>query len=403
MTSRRSARTWLAVAGVRFGNWASRRAGRGAGTVVGGSIGLAIDRNLLGTLARGRTVIVVSGTNGKTTTSAFVAAGWGAPVATNETGSNMPAGHVAALVRSSAVRAVLECDEAWLGAVLDAVKPAIVVLLNLSRDQLDRSSEVRQLAERWRRALEHTSPTTALIANALDPLVVYAASAARRVVWCAAPVAWTGDTESCPRCTAAVQHDASGWWCECGFRQPVATSYLADADVVINAERCPLELALPGSFNRGNALLALSALEAIGVAPSEAVGRLARVHDVAGRYATRRLGEQVVRLLLAKNPAGFGATLADLAGAGALWIAINDHVADGHDPSWLYDVPFEALRGRTVWCLGTRRLDLATRLWYARVEAAVVDDGLPPVQGGVIDVIANYTAFRELLEASEPC
>ncbi len=403
MTSRRGARTWLAITGVRVGNWLSRRAGRGAGTVVGGSIGLAIDHDLLAKLAVGRTVAVVSGTNGKTTTTALIVAGWGGQVATNQTGSNMPAGHVAALVRSGEPRVVLECDEAWLGTVVTALRPVVTVLLNLSRDQLDRSSEVRQLAERWRKALEGAPPTSTVVANARDPLVVHAASGVANVVWCAVPSTWIADTQSCPRCTAPIRHDAEAWWCECGFRQPVASSYLTGSDVVVNGEALPLALSLPGSFNRGNALLALSALRALGVAPRDAAARLATVRDVAGRYAIRRVGDQVVRLLLAKNPAGFAATLADVVGDAPLWIAINANVADGQDPSWLYDVPFEVLRGRTVWCLGTRRLDLAARLWYAHVDAAVVDEGLPPTHDGVVDVIANYTAFSDLLKVAEPC
>jgi UDP-N-acetylmuramyl tripeptide synthase len=95
----------------------------------------------------------VSGTNGKTTTTALVAVGWGGEVVTNETGSNMPAGHVAALAQSNSPRASLEVDEAWLAEVIRHVEPRVVVLLNLSRDQLDRANEVRQMAERWRQVL----------------------------------------------------------------------------------------------------------------------------------------------------------------------------------------------------------------------------------------------------------
>ena len=87
-----------------------------------------------------------------------------------------------------------------------------------------------------------------------------------------------------------------------------------------------------------------------------------------------------------------------------VWIAINAHLADGHDPSWLYDVAFETLRGRTVWCLGERRLDLATRLAYADVSVKVVDDlEQLPVSEEPVTLFANYTAFSEWLERSTPC
>ncbi|OYV58189.1 MAG: hypothetical protein B7Z69_10015, partial [Actinobacteria bacterium 21-73-9] len=140
---------WLAERAVLAVNRLSRVLGRGQGTVIGGRAGLALDPTLLGELARGRTVVLVSGTNGKTTTTALVAAGWGGPVAVNDTGSNMVQGHVAALAGRPGVPAALEVDESWLPGIAAATRPAVVVLLNLSRDQLDRASEVRRVALRW--------------------------------------------------------------------------------------------------------------------------------------------------------------------------------------------------------------------------------------------------------------
>jgi hypothetical protein len=87
-----------------------------------------------------------------------------------------------------------------------------------------------------------------------------------------------------------------------------------------------------------------------------------------------------------------------------VWISINARVADGHDPSWLYDVPFEQLRGNRVFCFGDRRLDLAVRLDYAGVDYVVVEDETSlPVSNRVINVVANYTAFQEWRERSSPC
>ncbi len=103
-------------------------------------------------------------------------AGWGGEVAGNVTGANMPEGHVAALCASRAARVVLETDEAWLPAAVRATSPAVVVLLNLSRDQLDRANEVRQMAQRWRDCLSAPELLWGGVANAADPLVVYAAA-----------------------------------------------------------------------------------------------------------------------------------------------------------------------------------------------------------------------------------
>jgi UDP-N-acetylmuramyl tripeptide synthase len=406
MSTGPSLREKLAISAVRVVNWLSRVSRRGAGTVAGGRVGLWIDPGLLAKLARGRTIILVSGTNGKTTTTALCASGWGGEVATNVTGSNMPPGHVAALVGASSTRAVLEVDEAWLDTVVRATSPRVVVLLNLSRDQLDRASEVRQLAERWHQCL--AAPENAglvVVANANDPLVAYAATASSNVRWCDVATSWMADASSCPRCTLPLDNDDSGWYCSCGFARSRTFAAALDDVLRVGNERAPLNLSIPGAFNRANAALAATALAELGVGLEDAVARMNELTGVAGRFSLRRWGEHTLRLLLAKNPAGFDALLTMVsAGNSDVWIAINAQVADGRDPSWLYDVAFEQLRGHRVWCMGERRLDLATRLDYADVDYEVVDDlTVLPVSGASVDVLANYTAFSEWMERSTPC
>lgn len=401
-----SARAKIAMLAVRAVNWLSRRARRGAGTVAGGRVGLRICPDLLGQLTKGRTVVAVSGTNGKTSTTALCVAGWGVDAATNATGANMPAGHVAALVERSKGPIVLEVDEAWLADVVDVTHSRVVILLNLSRDQLDRASEVRQLAERWRQCfLHHPDDGLVLVANANDPLVVYAASGARHVRWCDVPTPWLEDARSCPHCTRALEHSASSWHCSCGFAKPVTFTTTLGDELVVGGEREALDLSLPGEFNRANAAMAVTALAELGVDVSAAVVRMNGVRDVAGRFTVRRRGAHTVRLALAKNPAGFAAMLSTIGPAPVdVWIAINARVADGRDPSWLYDVPFEQLRGHRVSCLGDRRLDLATRLDYAGVDCRVIEDltSVAPAAGAV-PLIANYSAFSEWLASSVPC
>jgi UDP-N-acetylmuramyl tripeptide synthase len=355
-------------------------------------------------LARARTSILVSGTNGKTTTTALVVAGWGGDVVTNDTGSNMPPGHVAALAGSSATRVVLEVDEAWLGAVLTQVRPRVVVLLNLSRDQLDRANEVRQMAERWRLALAGGDERV-VVANANDPLVVWAASEATNVRWCDVPTPWQADARSCPQCTLALEHGAGPWRCSCGFAKPSAITTSLRDGLVIAGTRHEMRLALPGAFNEANAAMAVTALVEVGVDADQALARVGDVEAVAGRFTLRTWNGRTMRLLLAKNPAGFDALLSAVEPDDSdVWIAINARIADGHDPSWLYDVPFEKLRGHLVWCLGERRLDLATRLDYAGVAFRVVDDEKElPVESRAVPLIANYTAFAEWLARSVPC
>ncbi len=406
MTNGLSLRARVASAAVRGVNWLSRVSGRGTGTVAGGRVGLKICPELLGRLARGRTVIVVSGTNGKTTTTAMIATGWGGDVITNATGSNMPAGHVAALVGSPGSRVVLEVDEAWLPEVVRTTQPRVVVLLNLSRDQLDRANEVRQMAERWRRVLSsHPDDQLVVVANANDPLVVFAAAGARHVRWCDVPTSWLGDASSCPQCTRPLVHESNSWRCSCGFAKPLAITSTLGEGLVVGSSPATLDLSIPGHFNEANAALAVTALAEVGVGVADSVGRINALRDVAGRFTYRRWNRHTVRLLLAKNPSGFTAILSTIDPEPVeVWIAINARIADGRDPSWLYDVPFESLRGHRIYCMGERRLDLATRLEYADVDYRVVDDEASlPVVAEPVALVANYTAFSEWLARTAPC
>lgn len=404
MNLRLSWRARVAVGAVRLVNALSRRLGRGAGTVAGGRIGLLIDPGLLWDLSRQRSVVLVSGTNGKTTTSAMVRAGWGGNVASNETGANMPEGHVAALSASKETRAVLETDEAWLPRVVESTTPAVVILLNLSRDQLDRANEVRQMALRWRECLGSEDFTGVVVANATDPLVVFAAQGARAVRWVDVPTTWRADAASCPHCTRAIVFEEHNWSCSCGFAKPTNVSATLTSRLQVAGESYELDLALPGAFNDVNASLAVTALHELGVGVSEALERIRALTTVQGRYGQRRFGERRLRLLLAKNPAGTAALLESLEADDDVWVAINAQVADGKDPSWLYDVPFESLRGRHVWCMGERRLDMATRLNYVDVSSEVIDDPAVLRRGdGDVTLIANYTAFREWMGRTTPC
>jgi UDP-N-acetylmuramyl tripeptide synthase len=147
----------------------------------------------------------------------------------------------------------------------------------------------------------------------------------------------------------------------------------------------------------------------LGAQPDAAARAVGTVTEVAGRYRVARLDGVSIRLLLAKNPAGWREALGHLAPAPAPVIAaINARIADGHDPSWLWDVDFERLGGRFVVALGERRHDLAVRLHYADVEhvtAETLDEALVLVAGSprhdperAVDIASNYTAFQEYLD-----
>ena len=399
----------------------SRRLGRGQGTVAGGRVGLRIDPRLLEHLSQGRQVVLVTGTNGKTTTTQLVAVALGAQgdeVVSNGTGSNMPPGQVAALAGSRASRAALETDEIYLPRVLSQTSPAAVVLLNLSRDQLDRSNEVRMVAGRWRAALA-AAPHTQVVANADDPLVAWGAGAARRVRWVGVGLRWRFDAVGCPSCEGRIEFGEEGWACTtCAFARPGLEAWLETSGEGAPRVRwadgraSSLRLALPGRFNLANATLAVVAAEACGIEPGAALDAMATVEQVAGRFTTRSFGSARARLMLAKNPAGWDELLDLVAGSDApLVVSINVRTADGTDPSWLWDVPYERLASRSVVATGDRVRDLAVRLRYAGVAHVVEADpvravtlaagGTPaaPRAGEVVDVIGNYTVFHDLLRA----
>ncbi len=409
---------WWTRAAVQAGLAAaalSRMLGLGTGSIIGGRVTLALDHRALHRLAAGRRVVLVSGTNGKTTTNHLIAAAVRTvgPLAHNAGGSNMPDGVVAALADApDAGYAVIEVDELHLAAIADAVDPMVVVLLNLTRDQLDRATEVGAIAAAIRRALTR-HPHTVVVANADDPMVVSAVGTAPRAVWVAAGASWLGDVATCPRCGHILTFTNSDvtigpggggrgeqdWECECGLARPTPDWWIEDGKACTVDTLLPLEIRLPGQINLGNGVMALASACAVGVPADQAAPALRQVQVVAGRYATVHRGAQTLRMLLAKNPAGWAGMLSILSAPTPLLVIINAREADGRDTSWLWDVPFEQLSSRPVVASGERAADLGVRLSYAGLEHQTVSDPLAALAAlpeGAVDVVANYTAFRDL-------
>jgi lipid II isoglutaminyl synthase (glutamine-hydrolysing) len=381
----------------------SRAAGRGDGSVIGGWIGLKIDPDLLAHLSAGRAVALVSGTNGKTTTTRLTAAALealGGRVATNSFGANMPTGHTSALAKAGATPfAVLEVDEHYLARVIDETRPRVVALLNLSRDQLDRAKEVAMMAQLWRTALAG-HPDVAVVANADDPMVVWAAAGSGRVTWFSAGQRWHDDSWVCPQSGHPIERAGGDWWCTgCQLRRPQPQWHVEDDGVVDpRGDWHLVKLQLPGQVNLGNAATALAVAAEFGVRPIEALPRLAGVASVAGRYAQVDRDGRTIRLLLAKNPASWLEAF-DMAEQAPTLLSVNARDPDGFDTSWLYDVDFAPLRDRPVLITGDRAFDLAVRLEVNEVPFRHVsnfDEAVRGVPPGRLEVIANYTAFQDI-------
>ena len=398
-----SARYSFARAAGRAVAGLSRLTGRGSGTTVGGRVTLMLDPSALRTAAAGREIALVSGTNGKTTTRTLLVAALetAGPVASNGGGANLPTGLTAALTGDrTSPRAVLEVDEPYLPRIIETVEPRLVLLLNLSRDQLDRYAEVSRIATIWRKAL---SDVPVAVGNADDPLVVWAASGARESVWVAAGQRWTDDSTACPSCGGVLARDPN-WHCpSCGLARPVP-QWSVTGHTVTDAAGASydVELSLPGEVNIGNAALAAAAASTFGVAAADAFAAMAAIPSVEGRYLESTVDDRPVRLLLAKNPAGWVEALEMTRPERPVVVAVNARAQDGRDPSWLWDVPFEVLQGRQAVATGERSRDVAVRLRYAGVEHVRVDDLAAAVRAaaaraaspGPVEVLANYTAFQ---------
>jgi lipid II isoglutaminyl synthase (glutamine-hydrolysing) len=399
-----SLRTRLASTLTKGAAALSRATGRGDGSVIGGRVGQLVDPNLLANLAAGRRIALVSGTNGKTTTTRLTAAALGVlgDVATNSLGANMPHGHMSALVKAGATPyAVLEVDEHYLADVLGKTKAELVALLNLSRDQLDRAQEVATVAAKWRTMLSSDAGRGVhVVANADDPMVTWAASAASEVTWVAAGQRWLDDSWVCPECGSRIQRTGEVWACTTGDLVRPIPQWQVKEDGVVDPTGIyhEVHLQLPGRVNRANAATALAVAAHFGAPTLESLPQLSQVTSIAGRYATVVRDGRVIRLLLSKNPAGWLEAF-DMAEDAPTLLAINARDPDGLDTSWLYDVDFSPVRGRRVLITGDRAMDLAVRLEVNEVPFEHVTsfaNAVAAVPPGRLEVIANYTAFQDI-------
>jgi lipid II isoglutaminyl synthase (glutamine-hydrolysing) len=213
---------------------------------------------------------------------------------------------------------------------------------------------------------------------------------------------WHDDSWCCPNCGSHLRRDGEDWYCgECSYRRPPVSWVLAGEEVIDPTGRSrTLELNLPGRANRSNAVIALAVADVFGVGVTQALGALEHVRSVAGRYTRIQRRGCDLRLLLAKNPAGWLEALDILAPAPVpVLLAVNAQVVDGRDTSWLWDVDYRRLRGRQVFVTGERRTDLAVRLEADEVAFRVVgsvDEAVDLARSPAMEVIANYTAFQQI-------
>lgn len=406
-----------AIGAGRLAATVSRLAGRGSGASIRGQVMARIDPDALAKLLAGRRIAAVSGTNGKTTTTHLLAAALRAGlgpeeahrVVTNADGANLHQGIASALSEAPrADLAVLETDERVVADLVRLGRPEVLVLLNFSRDQLDRNHEIKKLAGSWRTALEQAGEDgPVVVANAEEPLVVWAVQTARKVVWVDTATTWQEDATMCPACGAILIRrnpdpstgDPGDWDCPgCELTEPEASIRVENGQIIDQRGFAhDPQLQVPGGFNVGNAACALAAAQLLGMPTEQALAGMRTVTSPAGRFATATFGDTTARLLLAKNPAGWHEAL-PLLGTDTVVLAIDALAADGRDLSWMWDVDYEQLAGRDVVATGPRARDLSVRLAYAEVEHRVVPDLSEALSGHAapVDVLATYSPFQKL-------
>ncbi|HWY17465.1 MAG TPA: MurT ligase domain-containing protein [Solirubrobacteraceae bacterium] len=417
----------------------SRLRGGGA-TSVPGKLLLKLEPDAIGALASrlDRGSVLISATNGKTTTAAMVASileRRGLGLVHNQAGANMAGGIASTLLSAARPRGriagelgLFEVDELWLAPVAAQLSGLRAVLLsNLFRDQLDRYGELETIADSWVSALRDRPAREAmLVLNADDPLVAdlgrdregfvgdgedrvgdVRGDGNGRVVYfgveddslALAGMAHAADATHCRRCGAPYAFDAvylghlGHYHCpSCGRRRPSPT--VRAGAVTLEGVRgarfrlsvpegaAEVKLSLPGLYNVYNALAAAALAVALEIPLAAIVAGLQGSRPAFGRAETVTVDGRETRILLVKNPAGCNEVLRTLAlepGEHDVLGVLNDNIADGRDVSWVWDADYELLAGRvrSVTCAGTRAPELALRLKYAGVDPhriRVIDD-----------------------------
>jgi UDP-N-acetylmuramyl tripeptide synthase len=421
----------------------SRRLGRRGGTTLPGRVLLRLDAGAIATLGRrlDRGSVVVSATNGKTTTSAMLASALeasGAAVVHNRAGSNMNWGVATALLdagSSPGQIGLFEVDEAWLARVSRDLDPKLIVLSNLFRDQLDRYGELELLADRWAELVAERDGRSTFVLNADDPLVADLGRERRGVVYFGVEdrshsletLEHASDSKRCRNCGHDYVYEAvylghlGRYRCpSCGRERPVpqvaaervTLHGMSGSDVRIATPRGAIELSLPlpGLYNVYNALAATAAALELGATTEQVRTALSGFATAFGRVERLNVDGREVAILLVKNPAGANEVLRTLTledGSLDLWIALNDGIADGRDISWIWDADFELLAGRArqITCSGTRAEEMALRLKYAGVDAPLtverelgrsLDQAVAAGNGAPLYALPTYTALLEL-------
>ncbi len=413
-------RASLAVVAGRTAGALSRRLHIGGGTSIVGTVAQRVYPDIVGHLATELEYgsVMVTGTNGKTTTSSFISAilrDGGLRVWRNREGSNLVGGVASSLVirarsnghlrREGRAISILEVDEAAFPQIIQSVSARVVVFTNLFRDQLDRYGETDSILTHWKRAIQQLPTETTLILNADDPIianlgndfsgrVLYYGIEDNSLDLTTLPGSkqrhQVPDARSCPNCgndftytTHFYSHMGHYYCSNCATERPhsdIEATHVEEesfdrlrVQVSIDGETHTLVIPLPGLYNVYNALAAIAVARALAIDWQPIITGIEGSKPVFGRGERIQVDERTLRLFLAKNPTGFNEVLRTLFNDSTprhVLFILNDNIADGRDISWIWDVDFERVSDlfSTLVVSGTRAFDLALRLKYAGVD-----------------------------------
>ena len=443
-------RLLAAVLAARLVGWVSRMSGRGGSSLPGliaRRVYPSVLRDLAAKLEWG--AILLTGTNGKTTTAAMVRhiiETEGRPLLSNRAGANLILGLTATLVQAERWRirpradiALLETDEATMPRAGEEIQPRLIIVTNFFRDQLDRYGELTTTVRYVARGIESLGPGGVLVLNADDPQAAQLGYGRPDVLYfglegeAAETVEAQGydamDARFCPRCGTELNYarryyaHLGHYLCpDCGWRRPephIAVVRWSRKDhemwVRIHGQVESFQWRLPGIYNLYNEAAAIAAGAAMGSRPTAIRESLATFRPAFGRMETLMAGDTRLWLALVKNPVGFNQVLSAVfeeahEGGFSVMIVINDRYADGRDVSWLWDVDFEhwteKLSPRRWYVSGLRARDMAVRLKYAGVpsDQVTVDENVNRILGKAMAqtggdrlyILPTYTAMLEV-------
>ena len=421
--------------------------GRG-GTTLPGKLALSVCPDLLGALGRQVSTIVITGTNGKTTSARMLEQcleNGGIPAFSNRSGANLLPGITAEFVANADVGgnmrlhyAVIECDEAAFKQVSKYVDAKVVLVTNVFRDQLDRFGEVTHTLSSIRTGLDH-SPNATVCVNADCALLMSMTEGLSNPLryFGVETALYEGESKGavertrCGVCGQDYSYDyrtyghLGAYRCaECDISRPVLdvavtrileeTPDTSKAEVRVGKEVCTVTVNLPGAYNIYNAAGVIAVAETMNLGMAVTAPALAEFRGGAGRMERLQIGDVPIRMILVKNPIGCSQVLRYLAGleeALTLVMCLNDRPGDGTDVSWLWDVDTDMLgvmgeRLTGVYCSGVRADELALWFKYAGVpEAKIqVEGDYDKLLGAIgqsevpVYVIPTYTAMLELRE-----